>query len=69
MTWLSNMTKAQKERYVIQLYEEDKDFRQIAKMTHMSLRDVNAIVKRHKDRIERENGQVDNDDNDIKSKS
>ena len=73
LTWLSNMTRAQKEQYVIQLYEEDKDFRQIAQMAHMSLRDISAIVKRHKDKIERESGQLEernNDDyNDIKSKS
>jgi hypothetical protein len=65
------MTRAQKEQYVIQLYEEDKDFRQIAQMTHMSLRDISTTVKRHKDKIERENGQLEerNDDYDIKSKS
>jgi hypothetical protein len=51
------MTRAQKEQYVIQLYKEDKDFREIAQMTHMSLRDISTTVKRHKDKIERENGQ------------
>jgi hypothetical protein len=67
------MTRAQKKQYVIQLYsEQDKDFREIAKQAHMSLRDIAAIIKEHKDKIERENGQLEegNDgDYDIKSKS
>ena len=62
------MTRAQKERYVIQLYEEDKDFREIAKLAHMSLRDIGAIIKEYKDKIEQENGQLEVND-DIKSKS
>ena len=37
-------------------------------MTHMSLRDITTIVKRHKEKIERENGQLEELDN-IKSKS
>jgi hypothetical protein len=65
------MTKAQKEQYVIQLYEEDKNYNDIAKLAHKSIRDVSAIIKRHQEKIERENGQVEetNEDYDIKSKS
>jgi hypothetical protein len=67
------MTRAQKKQYVIQLHtEQDNDFRQIAQLAHMSLRDIGAIIKEHQDKIERENGQLEerNDDyNDIKSKS
>jgi predicted HTH domain antitoxin len=65
------MTRAQKKQYVIQLHEEGKDFKQIAKLAHMSLRDITAIVKEHQDKIERENGQLEerDDDYDFKSKS
>ena len=65
------MTKAEKEQYVIQLYEEDKNYKQIAKLTHKSIRDIGAIIKRHQENIERENGQLEetNEDYDVKSKS
>jgi hypothetical protein len=66
------MTKAQKEQYVIQLYEEGKNYKEIAKLTHKSIRDISYIIKRHQENIERENGQLEerNDDyDDIKSKS
>jgi uncharacterized protein YerC len=65
------MTKAQKEQYVIQLYEEGKNYNEIAKLTHKSIRDISAIIKRYQENIERESGQSEerNDDYDIKSKS
>jgi hypothetical protein len=69
------MTKAEKERYVIQLYEEEKNYKEIAKLTHKSIRDISAIIKRHQENIERESGQLEernddyDDDYDIKSKS
>ncbi len=52
------MTRTQKEQYVIQLYEEEKGFRQIAKPTHKSIRDISAIIKRHQEIIELQNGQL-----------
>jgi hypothetical protein len=64
------MTKAEKERYVIELYKQDKTMREIVQRVHMSPRDVAAIIKDYKDKIERENGQIQvKDDCDIKSKS
>jgi uncharacterized protein YheU (UPF0270 family) len=66
------MTRDQKEQYVIQLYTEGKTFKEIAKLTHKSIRDISAIIKRHQEKIERESGQLEqrNGDNyDIKSKS
>jgi hypothetical protein len=39
------MARAQKEQYMIQLYQEDKNFKAIAKLTHMSLRDISAIER------------------------
>src|SRR5215831_7999981 len=43
MDWLS---KAEKEEVVIQLYKENKSFRQIATLMHMSFRDISAITKK-----------------------
>ena len=58
-----------KRQYVIQLYEEDNDFKQIAQLTDISLRDIITTVKQLTEKIERENGQLEesNDDYDIKS--
>jgi hypothetical protein len=42
MDWLS---KAEKEEVVIQLYKENKSFREIATLMHMSFRDISAITK------------------------
>ena len=56
---------------MIQLYEEDKNYKEIAKLTHKSIRDISDIIKRRQENIERENGQLEetNGDYDIKSKS
>jgi hypothetical protein len=56
---------------VIQLYEEDKNYKEIAKLTHKSIRDISDVIKRHQENIERENGQLEDrsDDYNIKSKS
>jgi DNA-binding CsgD family transcriptional regulator len=43
MDWLS---KAEKEEIVIQLYKENKSFREIATLMHMSFRDISAITKK-----------------------
>jgi hypothetical protein len=52
---LSNMTRDQKEQYVLELYQKGNTIRQIAKMIHMSFRDIGAITKKHKKEIERKN--------------
>ena len=36
---------------------------------HMSFRDISAIINKYKEKIERENGQMEEKDDDIKSKS
>ena len=51
------MTRDQKERYIIELYQQGKTIREIAQLTHMSFRDIGAITNKHKDRIERENSR------------
>jgi hypothetical protein len=68
--WQSNMTRDQKEQYVLDLYEQGKTIRQIAQFTHISFRDIGAIIKKYKEAIEQENGVMDDgDDYNIKSKS
>ena len=56
------------EELVIQLYKENKSVREIAKLMHMSFRDIGAITKKIKSEVERERGHLDEND-DIKSKS
>jgi hypothetical protein len=40
-------TKAEKESRVIELYEQDKTYREIAKEVHISLGDISSIIRRH----------------------
>jgi hypothetical protein len=61
------MNREEKEQYVIQLYKENKSTREIAKLTHMSFRDIGAVIKKVKLEAERERGQLEEDD--VKSKS
>jgi hypothetical protein len=35
-----DMNRVEKEEYVVQLYRENKSTREIAKLTHMSFRDI-----------------------------
>ena len=71
MAWESNMTRDQKEKYVLELYQQGRTVRHIARLTHMSFSQIGAITKAYKEEIERESGQSEmrNDDSDIKSKS
>ena len=69
MEFISNMTRAQKEQYVRELYKHDKKIREIAERTDMGFRDIGAIIKRVKLEVERERGQLEEKDNDIESKS
>jgi uncharacterized coiled-coil protein SlyX len=62
------MNRTEKEQYVIQLYKENKSTREIAKLTHMSFRDIGIITKKAKLGAEGERGPLQEDD-DIKSKS
>src|SRR5262249_55934135 len=58
MDWLS---KAEKEEVVIQLYKENKSFREIATLMHMSFRDIGAITKKVELQAARERGYVADD--------
>ena len=66
MTWL--LSREEREQYVIQLYKENKSVREIAKLMHMSFRDIGAITNKVRSEVERERSHLDEDE-DIKSKS
>src|SRR5215471_921440 len=61
------MNREEKEQYVIQLYKENKSTREIAKLTHMSFRDIGIVTKKVKLEAHGERGRLEEDD--IKSKS
>ena len=42
------MSREEKAQYVIQLYKENKSIREIAKLMHMSFRDIGAIINKVK---------------------
>lgn len=42
------LTKAEKEKRVIELFEQDKTYREIAQEVHMSPNDISNVVKRHR---------------------
>jgi hypothetical protein len=70
MEFVSNMTRAQKEQYVKELYKQDKKIIEIIQRVHMSSRDVSAKIKKVKLEVERERGQLEEkDDYDTESKS
>jgi len=50
MAWL--FSREEKEQYVIQLYKENRSIRDIAKLMHMSFRDIGIII--HKVKAEAE---------------
>jgi transposase-like protein len=51
MTWL--LTR-ESEQHVIQLYRENKSVREIAKLVHMSFRDIGTITHKVKSEVERD---------------
>jgi hypothetical protein len=70
MEFVSNMTRAQKEQYVKELYKQDKTIREIIQRVHMSPRDIGVIIKKVKMEVERERGQLEEkNDYDTESKS
>ena len=61
------MNRQEKEQYVIRLYKDNKSTREIAKLMHMSFRDIGSIIKKAKLEAGAEKGRLEDDD--IKSKS
>jgi len=68
MASLPNMNRGEKEQYVIRLYKEGMSTRDIAKLVHMSFRNIGAITRKIRLEADLERGQLEEDD-DIKSKS
>jgi transposase len=68
LAWLLDMTRAEKQQFVIRLYKENKSIREIAKLMHMSFRDIGTKINKWKEEEGREKGQLEDKD-DIKSKS
>ncbi len=62
------MSRAEKEECVIRLYKGNKSTREIAKLMHISFRDIGVIIKKAKLKADGEGGPLEEDD-DIKSKS
>src|SRR5215831_9804157 len=63
------MNRAEKEQYVIRLYKENKSTREIAELVHMSFRDIGAITKKVKLKVDGERDQLKDDDIESKSKT
>jgi DNA-binding transcriptional MerR regulator len=62
------MNREEREGYVIRLYKENKSTREIAKLMHMSFRDIGAIIKKVKFEANGGKGPLEEHD-DFKSKS
>jgi len=56
------MTRAEKEQFVIRLYKENKSIREIAKLMHMSFRDIGQILNKLKEEKRRQEGDLDERD-------
>jgi hypothetical protein len=64
------MSREEKEQYVIRLYKENRTFRQIAELMHMSFRDIGKIINKLKKEAELERGYTnDGEEIDTKAKS
>src|SRR5215472_3632742 len=64
---LLDMNRQEKEECVIRLYKENKSTREIAKLMHISFRDIGSIIKKAK--LEAGGDKDPLEDDDIKSKS
>ena len=50
------MNREEREEYVVQLYKENNSIREIARLVHMSFRDIGVIINKAKLQSERERG-------------
>ena len=50
------MNREEREEYVVQLYKENNSIREIARLVHMSFRDIGVIINKEKLQAERERG-------------
>ena len=68
VAWLFN--SEEKEQYVMQIYEENRSIREIAKLMQMSFRDIGIIINKVKAKTEREREHTDEEEiHDIRRKS
>jgi DNA-binding transcriptional MerR regulator len=58
---LLDMNREEREEYVVQLYKENNSIREIARLVHMSFRDIGVIINKAKLQAERERGYVAED--------
>ena len=63
------MSREEKKEYVIRLYKENRSIREIAKLMHMSFRDIGAIINRLKSEAELERGDTNYEEVDTEPKS
>jgi DNA-binding CsgD family transcriptional regulator len=61
LTSLLDMNRQEREDYVIQLYKEGRTVKDIARIVHMSFRDIGAITNKAKLQAERERGYAAED--------
>ncbi|MGC2573832.1 MAG: hypothetical protein WA364_20140 [Candidatus Nitrosopolaris sp.] len=61
MASLLDMNREEREEYVVQLYKENNSIREIARLVHMSFRDIGIIINKAKLQAERERGYVAED--------
>jgi transposase len=55
------MNREEREEYVVQLYKENNSIREIARLVHMSFRDIGVIINKAKLQAERERGYAAED--------
>ena len=55
------MNREEREQYIIRLYKENNSIREIAKLMHMSFRDIGVIINKAKLQAERERGYAPED--------
>ena len=59
MASLLGVNRDEREEYVVQLYKENNSIREIARLVHMSFRDIDVIINKPKLQAERERGYTD----------
>ena len=62
MAWLLDMTRAEKEQYVRELYKQNRTIRQIAELMHMNFGDIGKIINKLKEEAARERGHTEEEE-------
>ena len=63
------LSNAERERLVLDLYNQGKNIRQIAKEARMSFRDINTVLKKAAANLESENNKKQGDDSSSNGKA